>query len=85
VVQAGAGPLHDTSVSKFICVSVQQDFRSLISLVPCVPSGSYTLFASSSAGLPDPEKRDVMEISHLGLNVSRPLTLCILSGCGSLY
>lgn len=85
VVQAGAGrcrPLQSPSLSVF---RSSRMFRSLISLVPCVLSGSYILFASSSAGLPDPEKSDLMEISHLELNVSRSLALCIISGCGSLY
>lgn len=31
-----------------------------------------------------PEGRDVMETAHLGLSVSKSLTLCTRSGCGSL-
>ena len=59
------------------------ELEGLVSLV--TPSGSYTLSAYSASGSLNTVERDLMETSHLGLSVLRYLTLCIMSGCGSLY
>lgn len=61
--------------------------EGLVSLVSSIPSGSYILFhvLFCRVGPLSPEKRDLMATSCSGLSVPRSLTLCRLSGCGSLY
>lgn len=50
-----------------------------------IPAGSYSLSTFFPLKFPEPQGRDLMEASHLGLSVSRPLTLCTLSFGGPLY
>jgi hypothetical protein len=53
--------------------------------VSSISSGSYTLSASSSVGFLNPEGRDLMKTFYLGQSVPRSFSLCVMSGCGSLY
>jgi hypothetical protein len=53
---------------------------SLLSLPSFVHS-----FCLLPQGSLSPEERDLLETSYLGPSVLRPLTLCVMSGCGSLY
>lgn len=57
------------------------DLEDLLFLVS-IPSGSYSLSASSSWGLLSPERRDLIEIRRFGQSVIRSLTM---SGCVSLW
>lgn len=50
------------------------DLEDLLFLVS-IPSGSYSLSASSSWGLLSPERRDLIEICHFGQSVIRSLTM----------
>lgn len=62
------------------------EFSSPFSLFTCPPipmTLTLFLFPLLQASL-SPEGRDLIESSHLGLSISRSLTLCNLSGCGSL-
>lgn len=62
------------------------DLEGLAYLVFSSSSGSTLFPLPLLAGSLSPEGRDLMEASHLGLNVvPRSITLCIISSCRPLY
>ena len=86
LVQTHAGPGHAASVSLSHVCGSPADLRGLVFLVSSVPLALkffHLLFHRVPWALP--EGRDLMETSHLGLNVQRSLTLGILPVSRSLY
>ena len=61
------------------------DLEGLVSFCLPLPLALTFFLPPLTWGSMSPEGQDLMKISHLGLSVPRPLTLWILSGCGSLY
>lgn len=51
-------------------------------LVPSVLSDCYSSSDSSFTVFLSPKERGLMKTPHLGLSVSKTLTLCTVSGCG---
>lgn len=87
LVQPCAGHVvHCFCLCKFICEVILLCLEGPICLVTSIPSGSYILSTSSLAGFPEPKEEGLIEASHLRLSVPMSLnSLCVLSGCGSLY
>lgn len=69
------GPVHAASVSGFVCVSVLLCLEGLISVEPSITTDLYNLstFLLPQCSLSS-ERRNLMETSHLRLNVSRSLS-----------
>ena len=61
------------------------DVEGFVFLVSSVPSDSHIHSASLHQGSLKSERRDLVEKSHLGLNVPESLILCFVSDCESLY
>lgn len=63
------------------------DLESPVSLLSSIPSGSYFPFSFSPMGFSESRggEFDGDPPPHLGLSVSGSFTLCVLSGCRSLY
>lgn len=62
----------------FMCASILLHLEGFVSFMSSILFGSFNLSSSSSSGrFPDPEKKNLMKNSHLGLKVPRSLTLCI--------
>lgn len=74
--------MHAATISVSYCVSVWLCLKGLFSLVSSVPSASYTLRLPRESL--SPKGRGLVETSHIGLSVSRSLTLHIAS-CGVSY
>lgn len=69
-------PVHAATVCMSSCLR-----WSLKAWAPWCPPSPPALPNNSLS----PWRRDLMETSHLGLSVSRPLLLCPSDSCGSLY
>lgn len=59
--------------------------EGLVLLMSSIPTGSYILSTVLSQNFLSPDRRYLIETSHLGVNGPRSLTFRSLSGCGSLY
>ena len=79
------GPVIAASVSVSSYELCSVALEGFVLLGPFVHSLFPIPSASSSTEFPELCGRDLMEISHLELCILRSLTLCIMSGCESLY
>ena len=76
--------LHVAKFSEFV-YPPDLLYLGLDSLSFSITTGSYALHAFSATGSPEPWGKDSMETALLEISVPRYLSLCIMSGCESLY
>lgn len=64
---------------------IPSDLEGLVSWVSSIPSALTLFLPPLLRGPLSPERRALMETSHLGLSILKFFWLCVLSGCRFLY
>lgn len=83
LVQTPEAP-HCFNLWEFIC-ALLLDSEGSVLLVSSILSGSYNFYPHLLWDSLSLEMKNLMEASNVELCVPRTLTLCVISGCGSLH